>query len=432
MDLFSYQQTQTATDDCSLTARPLADLLRPKTLADVLGQESLLHGETAPLRQLANSGQLRSLILWGPPGVGKTTLARLLSQKSGYFWVSLSAVTAGVKEIRACVEDATQRLAYQQQRTVLFLDEIHRFSKSQQDALLPHVEAGTFVLLGATTENPYFSVNKALLSRVLLFKLEALSTENLRQLVKKSLHTLNAANQGTCLLQKDALEFLVQYANGDARALLTLLEAGFWVAPRVEKSEKGTEILLTLEVFQTLAQHQTRLSYDKGADDHFDHASAFQKSLRGSDADAALYWFAKMIAGGEDPRFIARRLLVCSAEDVGLADPQAFVLASHALQAVEQLGMPEARIPLAMVTAYVAKAPKSNAAYMALDEALADVTTGGKAFPVPLHLRSGHCSGAKTLGHGAGYVYSHDAPDVPQTFLPEALVGKKYLKPPIN
>jgi putative ATPase len=186
--------------------------------------------------------------------------------------------------------------------------------------------------------------------------------------------------------------------------------------------------MISLEVLQTLAQHQTRLSYDKGADDHFDHASAFQKSLRGSDADAALYWLAKMIAGGEDPRFIARRLLVCSAEDVGLADPQAFVLASHALQAVEQLGMPEARIPLAMVTAYVAKAPKSNAAYRALDEALADVTTGGKAFAVPLHLRDGHYAGAKALGHGAGYVYSHAAPEVVQTFLPEALLGTTYLK----
>jgi putative ATPase len=396
---------------------PLADRLRPKRLEDVVGHEQLL-GNTGSLRQMVANQQLVSLLFWGPPGVGKTTLARLLAQTSGYRFEQLSAVNSGLRELRSVITAAEEALRYYQQKTVLFIDELHRYSKTQQDALLPYVENGTVTLLGATTENPSFQVIPALLSRMLMVRLQALTPDQVKTVLGRAIRTL-----GHLALQKEAVDFLVQYANGDARSALTLLEAGVASAPR---NEEGRAVL-RLDQLEQLAQ-QNRLMYDRQSDEHYDHASAYQKSMRGNDADAALYWLAKMVAGGEDPRFIARRLMTCAAEDVGLADPQAFMLAEAAYRSVEQLGWPEARIPLALATAYVARAPKSNAAYTAINSALEDVTHKGKAYPVPMHLRDSHYSGAKGLGHGQGYIYTHDRPALAQTFLPDAMVGTVYLE----
>lgn len=394
---------------------PLAERLRPQSLAQVVGHDSVL-GPNAPLRQLLEQGQLASLLLWGPPGVGKTSLARLLAQATGANFHQLSAVSSGLKELRECIAQAEEARQFYAQSTVLFIDEIHRYSKTQQDALLPYVEQGTVTLIGATTENPSFQVIPALLSRLLLVRLGHLEPQAIRALIGRALQSLEQI-----ALEKAAVEFLVHYANGDARSALTLLEIAWLTAPL-----QGEKRRVTVAQLEQLAQ-QNRLHYDRAADEHYDHASAYQKSLRGSDADAALYWLAKMIAGGEDPRFIARRLVVTAAEDVGLADAQALVVAQAAADAVDRLGMPEGRIPLALATAYVAKAPKSNAAYKALDAALADIQHHGHNYPVPLHLRDSHYAGASQYGHGVGYHYTHEHPDQPQQFLPEPLRGKRYL-----
>ena len=299
---------------------------------------------------------------------------------------------------------------------MLFLDEIHRYSKTQQDALLPYVENGTLVLIGSTTENPSFQVNPALLSRVLVVRLDYLGRPEMLTLLKRGVLAL-----GNLRISEEALGFIVDYANGDGRSALNLLETAQLTAPTTDGQRT-----VTIGLLENLAQ-QGRLNYDRQGDEHYDHASAFQKSLRGGDADAALYWLAKMIAGGEDPRFIARRLLVTAAEDVGNADPMALVLANTAAQASEKLGWPEARIPLAQAVIYVAKARKSNQAIKAIDAALKDIRSNGKSFPVPKHLRDSHYSGAKDYGHGEGYIYSHNQPDAPQTFLPDELVGTCYL-----
>ncbi len=429
-NLFSHSLVEGPSLAAEARHQPWAHALRPATLAQVLGQQALL-GPQGALAHMAQQGALRSLVLWGPPGVGKTTLAQLLAQASGHAWVQLSAVNSGLKELREAVAEAKQRYTFYQQRTVLFIDELHRYSRSQQDALLPHVEVGEVVLLGATTENPYFYLNKALLSRLLLFQLEPLGEAELMALVKKALQWAEHTFNTPCQVQAKALSQLLRYANGDARSLLTLLEAAYWASPRTRVAEGDERLLCTINAatVEALAQRQTHETGNAG-DTHYNLASAFQKSLRGSDADAAIYYLARLLASGEDPRFVARRLLVCAAEDVGLADPQAFVLANHAFQATEQLGMPEARIPLALATAYVARAPKCNAAYEAINQALEDVTQHGKTHPVPLHLRDTHYAGAKAMGHGEGYVYTHANPQASQSFLPKELEGVRYLRPP--
>lgn len=395
---------------------PLAEQLRPKTLAGFVGQKSVL-GERAPLRNLIEARHLTSLIFWGPPGVGKTTLARLIAENSGARFVELSAVSSGIADLRRVVEEAREALNLSQKHTVLFIDEIHRYSKTQQDALLPYVENGTVTLMGATTENPSFQVIPALLSRVLVVRLEHLGREDVLELLRRGVDKLS-----TVTISEAALDYLVNYANGDGRSALNLLETASLCAPQKEGMR-----YIDVELLEQLAQ-QGRLNYDRDGDAHYDHASAYQKSLRGSDPDAAIYWLGKMIAAGEDPRFIARRLMVTAAEDVGNADPMALVLAVSAAEAVERLGLPEGRIPLAQATIYVARAKKSNQAIVAVDKALHDIQRQGKNYPVPLHLRDAHYKDAGRYGHGVDYVYTHDHPEVKQRFLPDALQGTTYVE----
>lgn len=399
---------------------PLAESMRPATLDDVLGQESIL-GKESPLRNLMETRQLTSLIFWGAPGVGKTTLARIIARNSGAHFIELSAVSSGIKELREAVALAEDHLKTTGSATVVFIDEIHRYSKTQQDAILPYVENGTIFLMGATTENPSFQVIPALLSRVLIVRLNPLSRDDMKALIKRAVVFLGKTRQ-TTLISHEAIGFIVDYANGDARSGLNLLEIAHKCAPLA-----GDQRVIEVDLLEKIAQ-QNRLNYDRQGDEHYDHASAYQKSMRGGDADAAVYWLAKMIAGGEDPRFIARRLMVTAAEDVGLADPQAFQLAVAAAEAVERLGMPEGRIPLALATIYTAQAPKNNVPICAVDEALSDIRSKGHNYPVPPHLRDAHYAGAADYGHGQGYIYSHDHPDRPQQFLPDALKDKRYVE----
>ena len=394
---------------------PLPELLRPTTLSGYLGQQNVL-GASAPLRNLIESHSLTSLILWGPPGVGKTTLARLIAKNSNAEMTELSAVSSGIADLRKVIEQARETLNFSQKQTVLFIDEIHRYNKAQQDALLPYVENGTITLIGSTTENPSFQVIPALLSRVLIIRLDYLSREEIAELLKRGV-----AQLGNLQINAEALSFIVDYANGDGRSALNLLETAYQCAP-LEANAR----VVTITLLEQLAQ-QGRLNYDRQGDEHYDHASAYQKSLRGSDADAAVYWLGKMIAGGEDPRFIARRLLVTASEDVGNADPMALLVATAAAEAVERLGLPEGRIPLAQATIYVAQAKKSNQSITAIGAAMDDIQHNGKSFPVPKHLRDSHYQGAKGYGHGVGYIYSHNHPDAAQTFLPEPLIGTRYV-----
>jgi len=395
---------------------PLPEALRAKTLEDFIGQQQIL-AEGYPLRNLIEQKALTSLIFWGPPGVGKTTLARIIARNSDAHFSELSAVNSGVKELREAIAEAETNLKTTGKKTVVFIDEIHRYSKTQQDGMLPYVENGTITLMGATTENPSFQVISPLLSRVLVFQMEPLSRDQIKQLARRGLAFLKGVSA-----DDEAVGFLADYANGDGRSALVLLEAASKCAPM----QNGGAVI-DVALLEKLAQ-QNRLNYDRQGDEHYDHASAYQKSMRGGDVDAALYWLAKMIAGGEDPRFIARRLIVTASEDVGLADPMAFVLAMNAAEAVERIGLPEGRIPLAMATAYVAKAAKSNETILSIDRALYDITQNGNGFPVPKHLRDSHYASAKNYGHGVGYKYTHSHPDTPQTFLPDPLIGRKYWK----
>ncbi len=395
---------------------PLAEILRPKSLEEYLGQNQVV-GENTAFLNLLNSGRLFSCIFWGPPGCGKTTLARLIATKTSSDFIELSAVNSGIKDIKECVEKAKENLRYNK-KTILFIDEIHRYSKTQQDALLPYLENGTLYLIGSTTENPSFQVVPALISRVQVLMLKPIDDENINSIVEKGFKYLSE-KFGAIVLKQEVLDFIVKYAAGDARLALNLVENSYFAA-----DYKDAKKNLTLDILESLAQEK-RIKYSR--QEHYDMASAFQKSLRGSDKNAAIYWLAKMIAGGEDPRFIARRLIVCAAEDVGLADPNALNIAVNAHKAVELLGLPEGRIPLALAVAYVADAPKSNAAICAVDEAITDITSG-LDYPPPMHLRDAHYKDAKNYGFGVGYVYTHDNPEYKQQFMPDELCDKKYFK----
>ena len=395
---------------------PLAELMRPKTLEDFLGQSNVV-SPNSPILNLLKTNRLFSLIFWGTPGCGKTTLARLIATKTNANFIEISAVTSGVKDIKDAVDSAKEALRAGV-KTILFIDEIHRYSKTQQDALLPHLENGTLFLIGSTTENPSFQVVPALLSRVQVVRLNSIDDESMEKIIKKGFAYL-AKNFLPMDCETGAIDFIVNLARGDARYALNVVENAYF-ASELKNNRRN----LTVKIIEEICQERnTRYSQQE----HYDCASAFQKSLRGSDADAAIYYLAKMIASGEDPRFIARRLITCSAEDVGNADPNALNVALNAYKAVELLGLPEGRIPLAQAVIYVARAPKSNETVMAIDQALGDIKSG-KDYPPPMHLRDSHYKDASKYGFGVGYVYSHDAPDFEQQFLPDELVGRKYTK----
>lgn len=407
---------------------PLAVRMRPRSLDEVVGQKHLL-SPGSPLRTLASDGGngAVSVILWGPPGTGKTTLAQAIAHTSGRRFVELSAITAGIKDVRTVMERALNDRDLYDIPTVLFLDEIHRFTKAQQDALLPGVENGWVTLIAATTENPSFSVISPLLSRSLLLTLEPLADGDLHALLQRAIEDPRGFGEQVDVDQ-EAYDTLVQLASGDARRALTGLEAAAASAFALER-EPEERPRITAELV-ALAVNQALLRYDKKGDQHYDVTSAFIKSMRGSDPDAAVHYLARMIEAGEDPRFIARRLMVHAAEDVGIADPQALVIAVAAAEATQLIGLPEARIPLAQATIYIATAPKSGAVIAAIDSAIADVKAGRIGL-VPKHLRDAHYPGAKGMGHGKGYVYPHADPRgvSTQQYLPDELVGREYYQP---
>ncbi|MGZ4452130.1 MAG: replication-associated recombination protein A [Nocardioides sp.] len=382
------------------SSAPLAVRMRPQRLDQLVGQGHLL-AAGAPLRRLVEGDQPMSLLLWGPPGTGKTTIASIVSRQTNRQFVEVSAVAAGVKEVRAAIDAARARLARSGQETVLFVDEVHRFTKAQQDALLPGVENRWVTLVAATTENPFFSVISPLLSRSLLLTLEPLTDDDIRAVIAEALADERGL-AGAVRVEDDALDHLVRLAGGDARRSLTYLEAAACAAVA-----QGNEVV-DLATTET-AVDRAAVRYDRQGDQHYDVISAFIKSVRGSDADAALHYLARMVEAGEDPRFIARRLVVLASEDIGLADPTAMTTAIAAAQAVQLIGMPEARLNLAQATIALALAPKSNAVILAMDAASADVRAG-KIGPVPAHLRDAHYGGSKKLGHGTGYKYAHDEP----------------------
>lgn len=390
--------------------------MRPRTLDAYVGQKHIV-GKGAVLRSMIDSGRIASFILWGPPGVGKTTLAQIIANKLETPFYTLSAVTSGVKDVREVIEKARQNRFFTTASPILFIDEIHRFSKSQQDSLLGAVEKGIVTLIGATTENPSFEVIRPLLSRCQLYVLKPLEREDLEELLHRAVTEDEELRKRTIVLQET--DAMLRYSGGDARKLLNILEL-------VVESEGSDSVTITDEMVANRLQ-QNPLAYDKGGDMHYDIISAFIKSIRGSDPDAALYWLARMIEGGEDPKFIARRLIISASEDVGLANPNALLLANAAFDAVNKIGWPEGRIPLAEATVYLATSPKSNSAYLAVDEALACVRKTGNQ-PVPLHLRNAPTQLMKSLGYHDGYKYAHDFPDhfVEQQYLPDQLKDSRF------
>ncbi|MBB6215897.1 putative ATPase [Anaerosolibacter carboniphilus] len=417
MDLFDIQREKNLKKEA-----PLAERLKPKKLEDFIGQEHIVgHGKL--LWRAIKADRITSLILYGPPGTGKTSLAKVIANTTKSNFVQLNAVTSGVKDLKEVVENAQNIMGMYNKKTILFLDEIHRFNKAQQDALLPYVENGTLTLIGATTENPYFEVNNALISRSMLFKLELLDEEAIRKIILRAIHDCEfGLGLFEIEIQPEALEFLSSVANGDARRALNALELA---ALTTEKREDG-KTYIDLDIMKECLQKR-HIQYDKNNDYHYDIVSAFIKSMRGSDPDAALHYLARMISGGEDPMFIARRIVIAAAEDVGLADPNALVVANSAAQAVQFIGMPEGRIILAQAAVYVATAPKSNASYMGINKALKD--TGEKNIGlVPIHLRDQSYGAARKMGHGLGYMYPHDYPDhyVAQQYLPDELLHTQY------
>lgn len=388
--------------------------MRPKTIEDFLGQSNVV-APNSPILNLLKTNRLFSLIFWGTPGCGKTTLARLIATKTNANFIEISAVTSGVKDIKDAVERAKESLRAGQ-KTILFIDEIHRYSKTQQDALLPHLENGTLFLIGSTTENPSFQVVPALLSRVQVVRLNAIDDKSMSAIIKKGFNYL-ASHYTLMDCESGVLYFIINLARGDARYALNIVENAYFASDL-----KDGKRMLTVKIIEEICQQRnTRYSQQE----HYDCASAFQKSLRGSNPDAAIYYLAKMITAGEDPRFIARRLITCAAEDVGNADTNALNVALNAYKSVEILGLPEGRIPLAQAVIYVARAPKSNESVCAIDSALSDIAQG-KDFPPPMHLRDSHYKDAAKYGFGVGYVYTHDAPDVVQQFMPDELRDRKY------
>jgi putative ATPase len=414
-----------AEEEAERAAAPLAVRMRPRTLDEVIGQRHLT-AEGTPLRKLADNDAPMSLLFWGPPGTGKTTLAHVISLTTSRDFVELSAVMAGVKDVRAAIDAARRRLGLTGQQTLLFIDEVHRFNKAQQDALLPAVENRWVSFIGATTENPFFSVVGPLLSRSLLLTLEPLSDEDMVTVVDRAL-TDERGLAGAVTLQDEAREHLVRLAGGDARRALTYLEAAALGLPVNEAGQAGA--VIDVETVER-AVDRAAVRYDRDGDQHYDVISAFIKSIRGSDADAALHYLARMIEAGEDPRFIARRLIVHASEDIGLADPSALQAAVAAAQAVEFVGLPEARINLAQAVIHLSLAPKSNAVIKAIGAADADVKAG-LAGPVPAHLRDAHYHGAGKIGHGHGYEYPHDYEGgiVGQDYAPGAIAGRRYYEP---
>ena len=393
---------------------PLAEILRPKTIEDFLGQSNVI-SPNSPILNLLKTNRLFSMIFWGTPGCGKTTLARLIATKTNANFIEISAVTSGVKDIKDVIEKAKESLRAGQ-KTILFIDEIHRYSKTQQDALLPHLENGTLFLIGSTTENPSFQVVPALLSRVQVVRLNPINDESMAKIIKKGFSYL-ATHYTLMECESGVLDFIINLARGDARYALNIVENAYFASDL-----KDNKRILTVKTIEEICQQRnTRYSQQE----HYDCASAFQKSLRGGDADAAIYYLAKMIVAGEDPRFIARRLITCASEDIGNADPNALNIALNAYKAVELLGLPEGRIPLAQAVIYVARAKKSNESVCAIDSALSDISAG-LDFAPPMHLRDAHYKDASKYGFGVGYVYTPDNPDYDQQFMPDELLGKKY------
>ena len=423
MDLFEYMREQNKE-----TESPLASRLRPTTLEEVVGQQHIV-GKDKLLYRAIKADKLSSIIFYGPPGTGKTTLAKVIANTTSAEFMQINATSAGKKDMEDVIAQAKNYQGMYGKKTILFIDEIHRFNKGQQDYLLPFVEDGTIILIGATTENPYFEVNGALLSRSVIFELKKLSQEDIKELL---LRAVNDEKKGLgsyhAKIDEDALEFLSDVSNGDARAALTAIELGVLTT---ERSEDGI-IHITLDVASECIQKRV-ISYDKTGDNHYDTVSAFIKSMRGSDPDAAVYYLARMLYAGEDVKFIARRIMILASEDIGNADPMALVVAASAAQAVERVGMPEAQIILSQAVTYMASAPKSNAACNAIFAAM-DVVKHTKTPLVPVHLQDAHYKAAGKLGHGVGYKYAHDYPNhyVEQQYLPDGLEGQKFYEPTEN
>lgn len=423
MDLFEYMRINSMEKESPLAAR-----MRPKTLDEVVGQEHII-GKDKLLYRAIQADKISSVIFYGPPGTGKTTLAKVIANTTSAEFTQINATVAGKKDMEEVIAKAKDMQGMYGKRTILFIDEIHRFNKSQQDYLLPFVEDGTIVLIGATTENPYFEVNGALISRSIIFELKPIPKNAVKELLRKAVYdTDRGMGSYNAVIEEDALDFLADISGGDARHALNAIELGIMTTNRGEDGK----IHITLDVAQECIQKRA-VRYDKNGDNHYDTISAFIKSMRGSDPDAAVYYLARMLYAGESVTFIARRIMICASEDVGNADPMAIVVATNASMAVERIGMPEAQIILAQAATYVACAPKSNAACNAVFSALAEVERSGN-LPIPTHLQDAHYKGAAKLGHGIGYKYAHDYPNhyVEQQYLPYELNGQEFYKPTGN